>query len=262
MSPVPSNSCRWPRSRGGKPTLGFGAALVCLGLLGAALGTRVATAQPALASQPSSSGIRPYESRALFVRLQNSRQPVSYQWFLGESGDTTIPIPGATNLSFRTPALTTSASYWVRVTSTDGFVDSSSAELRIAPSAGFSEISRWENPRGEIRRLEISGNLALGLVQPQGLQIVDLSHPEAPEELSFVPIPGVLADGLSVRGSLAYIPAPEAGLQILDIRVSSDPPSRADPPATSNWPRIWRSWQSMPVGSTSSTSLSQLHRCG
>ena len=38
-----------------------------------------------------------------------------YQWYAGESGDTSNPVAGANAASFTTEALTASASYWVRV---------------------------------------------------------------------------------------------------------------------------------------------------
>jgi Ig-like domain CHU_C associated len=39
----------------------------------------------------------------------------TYQWYEGQSGDTSIPIGGATSASYITPQLTVNTSYWVQV---------------------------------------------------------------------------------------------------------------------------------------------------
>lgn len=44
--------------------------------------------------------------------------PLSYQWYEGTSGTTTMPINGATGTTYTTPAINVAHSYWVRVTST------------------------------------------------------------------------------------------------------------------------------------------------
>jgi len=46
--------------------------------------------------------------------------PLSYQWYLGASGDTASPIDGATGSSFTTPQLSSSAQFWVKVSNPYG----------------------------------------------------------------------------------------------------------------------------------------------
>lgn len=61
--------------------------------------------------------------------------PFSYQWYRGASGDTSAPVPGATEESLITPALTSSETYWVRVTSPGGVADSTAATVTVIPPA-------------------------------------------------------------------------------------------------------------------------------
>jgi hypothetical protein len=49
----------------------------------------------------------------------------TYQWYQGSSGNTANPIAGATSASFTTPALNTTTSYWVQVTSSSGAIENS-----------------------------------------------------------------------------------------------------------------------------------------
>jgi len=53
------------------------------------------------------------------LSVEASGDNLSYQWFRGESGDTSNPVPGATGATFTTPSLSETAEYWVRVTSSD-----------------------------------------------------------------------------------------------------------------------------------------------
>ena len=57
--------------------------------------------------------------------------PLTYQWYEGATGTTTSPIALATGTSFTTPPVTTTSSYWVRVTNAAGHADSNTATLII-----------------------------------------------------------------------------------------------------------------------------------
>ncbi len=54
--------------------------------------------------------------------------PLAYQWYQGVRGDTTQPVVGGNTATFTTPALATSANYWVRVTSA---LESASSQTAI-----------------------------------------------------------------------------------------------------------------------------------
>lgn len=56
-----------------------------------------------------------------------------YQWYLGNSGDVSHPIPGATSNSYTTAELGATTSYWVRVQNALGFVDSRTATATMVP---------------------------------------------------------------------------------------------------------------------------------
>lgn len=72
---------------------------------------------PTITTQPESQSIQSGSSTSLSVSATGSGT-LSYQWYEGESPNTTIPVSGATNFSFKTPLLTTAKSYWVQVTNT------------------------------------------------------------------------------------------------------------------------------------------------
>jgi hypothetical protein len=61
----------------------------------------------------------------------------TYQWYQGSSGNTANPIAGATSASFTTPALNTTTTYWVQVTSSSGAIENSPtiSVVVIQPSA-------------------------------------------------------------------------------------------------------------------------------
>lgn len=56
---------------------------------------------------------------------------LSYQWYVGASGNVSAPVSGATASSFTTPALSASTTYWVRVANAGGHVDSSPATVTV-----------------------------------------------------------------------------------------------------------------------------------
>jgi hypothetical protein len=70
--------------------------------------------------------------------------PLSYQWYQGTSPSTTIPIAGATTSSYTTPALTSTTSYWVRVTNAYGTANSVTATITI--TAGGANNNPIANP--------------------------------------------------------------------------------------------------------------------
>jgi hypothetical protein len=63
-------------------------------------------------------------------------KPLSYQWHQGTSGDASPPISGASASTYKTPALTTDTSYWVRVSNAYGSADSGTATITVT-SAGL-----------------------------------------------------------------------------------------------------------------------------
>jgi hypothetical protein len=76
----------------------------------------VSVCRPAITAQPQSALITTGSNRTLTVSATGT-PTMTYQWYTGDSGVTTSPIAGATSPSYTTPALTTTTTYWVRVTS-------------------------------------------------------------------------------------------------------------------------------------------------
>jgi len=93
-----------------------------------------ACAAPAITVQPAGRSIASGATADLTVTASGSA-PLSYQWYEGARGTTTKPV-GTNSATFKTPALTAAATYWVRVTNACGQVDSAAATVSVATSAG------------------------------------------------------------------------------------------------------------------------------
>lgn len=65
--------------------------------------------------QPQSKVITSGQSATLSVSAQSTATPLTYQWYVGTAGDTSAPIPGATNFSVQVSP-TTNTIYWVQIT--------------------------------------------------------------------------------------------------------------------------------------------------
>jgi YD repeat-containing protein len=91
---------------------------------------------PVITQQPASITINPGASTTLSA-LANTAG-VTYQWYRGNSGDTSAPVAGATGPNVTvTPAATTT--YWVRATSTCGrTVDSQAATVTLCAAPAIT----------------------------------------------------------------------------------------------------------------------------
>ena len=78
--------------------------------------------------QPVGSTINCGATAALAIAVNGTG--LSYQWYLGASGDTSHPVSGATAASFN-PALTQTASFWVLVGNTFGSQASATATVTV-----------------------------------------------------------------------------------------------------------------------------------
>lgn len=81
-------------------------------------------------SQPASRFVVPQQSVLLSVGSVGAG-PLEYQWYEGVSGNTSLPVPGATESSYLTPPLTGTARYWVRISNAIGHESSSAAVLTM-----------------------------------------------------------------------------------------------------------------------------------
>ena len=84
-----------------------------------------------ISTQPQGQTIIAGETAALSV-VATGTAPLSYQWYAGASGNTASPVAGATSSAYTTPALTSAASYWVRVSNPYGApVNSATAAITV-----------------------------------------------------------------------------------------------------------------------------------
>ena len=119
---------------------GYNAPLVAAPTLLATAATNTAFRGVALApvgisitGQPVSQTIGFGATATLTVTAVSSGDtPITYQWYVGNSGDTSSPIGGANSATFITPSLTLTTKYWVRATSSFGSADSATATITVA----------------------------------------------------------------------------------------------------------------------------------
>jgi len=84
---------------------------------------------PVINTHPQSQSIPVDTNTSLSVDASDSGS-LSYQWYKGDSGDTTTPV-GDNSSSFPTPNLIETTSYWVRVSNDCGYVDSDTATITV-----------------------------------------------------------------------------------------------------------------------------------
>jgi formylglycine-generating enzyme required for sulfatase activity len=95
--------------------------------------------RPSITSQPASVSVASGQTATLTVTASGTA-PLIYQWYQGTAGTTSTPV-GTNSASFTTPALTNTASYWVRVSNAAGAVDSSTATISVGPSITVQPIA-------------------------------------------------------------------------------------------------------------------------
>lgn len=85
---------------------------------------------PAITAQPTSRTIAAGSSTTLSVSASGTA-PLTYQWYVGSSGNTSTPIPGQTGASLiTTPTSTTT--YWVRVSNSCGTANSQTVTVTVS----------------------------------------------------------------------------------------------------------------------------------
>ena len=89
---------------------------------------------PTITAQPEDLDVTSGQTATLTVEA-DSTEPLSHQWFVGASGSTSAAIPGATSDAYTTPPLSTTTSYWVRVSNAHGADDSVTATMTVIEAA-------------------------------------------------------------------------------------------------------------------------------
>lgn len=95
-----------------------------------AVASVLGSAPPSITTQPSSHTISYKTSTQLTVTATGNG--LTYQWYRGNSGNTTRPVIGAIASVYTTPPLIANTKYWVRVSNASGSVDSATALVTVA----------------------------------------------------------------------------------------------------------------------------------
>jgi alpha-tubulin suppressor-like RCC1 family protein len=86
---------------------------------------------PSITRQPA--GVTTTAGKSVTLTVAASGPGLVYQWYVGESGDTTSPIARATAATYKTPVLGATVSYWVRVSNSQGYSDSGTVPVNVVP---------------------------------------------------------------------------------------------------------------------------------
>ncbi|MGJ8640897.1 MAG: InlB B-repeat-containing protein [Opitutaceae bacterium] len=71
-----------------------------------------------------------------FFQAVETEKDLSYQWYQGETGDTSSPVSGAIGSLLVTPPIQSDTNFWVRVVRIDGVFDGTAAELEVVQPDG------------------------------------------------------------------------------------------------------------------------------
>lgn len=122
----------------------------CTPVVSANSGTVTVTVEecptPTITTQPQNKNIAPNTTTTLTVAASGG-SPFSYQWYRGNSGETSNPV-GNSSPNFTTPQLTQTTSYWVRVTNTCGLIaisDTATVEVQACPKPAFTTQPASQN---------------------------------------------------------------------------------------------------------------------
>ena len=83
-------------------------------------------------------------STASFSVSAAGRDPLSYQWYRGESGNVSQPIAGANQASFKSEPLSENSNFWVRISNLEGHVDSQTFSVRVRDGITYRVRNRSE----------------------------------------------------------------------------------------------------------------------
>ena len=129
---------------------------------------------PTISTQPQDTTIVSGATATLTVAASGTG-PLSYQWYTGVAGDTSTPV-GSDAASFTTPPLTTTTSYWVRVTGPGGVVDSRAATVTVgaAPPACSTAVVTVGSVQGTGDISPVAGQT----VSVRGTVVADYEGPQ------------------------------------------------------------------------------------
>ena len=163
---------------------------------------------PSVTSQPQSTSIVQGQSATLSVAASGSAP--TYQWYRGNSGDTSNPVAGGTGTSITvTPNSTTS--YWVRALNTCGPANSSTATVTVTipctpPSITSQPQSTTINP-GATATLSVGASgSSLSYQWYQGAA-GNTSQPVGTGSTIFVSPPSTTSYWVAIWNNCGYVPS-------------------------------------------------------
>ncbi len=110
---------------------------------------------PELLSSPGNAQISSGSTATLTVAASGTN--LTYQWFLGSTGDFSQPIAGATSAAFTTPSLTQTGRYWVRISNDAGSINSGTVTVSIgAPPTITTQPADVDTRHGEAAHLSVA----------------------------------------------------------------------------------------------------------
>jgi YD repeat-containing protein len=147
---------------------------------------------PTISTQPASQSVFSGNSAQLSVTAAAGAGPaLTYQWYLGASGDASAPVSGATASTMSTGAVTAARSYWVRVSGGACSADSSTATISVCQLpqsvAGGADVNIAPGATGRLQVTNYgagftynwfqgaSGNTSTPLAQNQTVSYLDAS---------------------------------------------------------------------------------------
>jgi hypothetical protein len=108
------------------------------GLSGTATAFITVQSVPVITTQPQGQVIQTGHSASLSVAATGAGT-LTYQWYIGTSGTTSSPIPGAVAASYASAALTQTTNCWVRVSNNVGSADSQTATIEVVAYQPFTD---------------------------------------------------------------------------------------------------------------------------
>jgi uncharacterized protein YkwD len=120
----------WVRLTDSRATADSSAATITVSAAEAPPSGPTPASAPSITSEPVHQTISTGQTATLGVEAAGTA-PLAFQWFTGQSGNTASPLGGATSKSYVTPALTSTTSYWVRVSNAVGSTNSVTATVTV-----------------------------------------------------------------------------------------------------------------------------------
>lgn len=111
---------------------------------------------PHITTQPVSATVTAGTQVLLSVGVSGTA-PLNCQWYVGASGDTSNPVPGANSIVYQTPPITSTTSYWVRVENACGYENSLAATLTAGSVPVITSVKSKTAKPGSLATLYGSG---------------------------------------------------------------------------------------------------------